>query len=631
MTILTVSSVSLSYGTDEILNDISFSVNEGERLGVIGANGAGKTTLFHIITGKIRPDRGSVAFARGAQVRLLSQKPEDDFGDKTVLDWALGSFSHLHEAELRLTELAERLSEGRSADAERYAALEEDFRRAGGYEYKAKTRTMLERFGFSAGDFGKPAALLSGGQKTRLALLSVLVSDTDVILLDEPTNHLDLETTEWLEGFIRTSKKTFLIVSHDRYFLDRVTTKTLELEHTRATVFSGPYSVFKQKKQEQRAAQMKHYLQQQKEIKRIEDFVENQRRWNRERNIIAAESRLKALERMEKLEKPKDEVKAPSFSFQTSAKQSSDVLSVRGIGKSFGNTPLLTDIGFELKRGDRLFIVGANGSGKSTLIKILTSRLEPDRGRFEYGYNQIVGYYDQEQQLIDDENTVIGELWDDNGAMTMTQVRTTLASFGFTGDDVFKQNSVLSGGERARLSIAKLILKGASLLVLDEPTNHLDIASREVLESALAEFGGTVLCVSHDRFFISSLANRILELDRRRYPNGYALYELSYDVFLAKRPPLPESMPTAPSAVKKNAAEPKTGVDPRKIRKRYVIVENEIGRREKALAEIRVRMNGEESSDYKALEALTHEEEAINAELEKLYDEYLELESRLEE
>ena len=351
MTILTVSSVSLSYGTDEILNDISFSVNEGERLGVIGANGAGKTTLFHIITGKIRPDRGSVAFARGAQVRLLSQKPEDDFGDKTVLDWALGSFSHLHEAELRLTELAERLSEGRSADAERYAALEEDFRRAGGYEYKAKTRTMLERFGFSAEDFGKPAALLSGGQKTRLALLSVLVSDTDVILLDEPTNHLDLETTEWLEGFIRTSKKTFLIVSHDRYFLDRVTTKTLELEHTRATVFSGPYSVFKQKKQEQRAAQMKHYLQQQKEIKRIEDFVENQRRWNRERNIIAAESRLKALERMEKLEKPKDEVKAPSFSFQTSAKQSSDVLSVRGIGKSFGNTPLLTDIGFELKRG----------------------------------------------------------------------------------------------------------------------------------------------------------------------------------------------------------------------------------------------------------------------------------------
>lgn len=247
MTILTVSSVSLSYGTDEILNDISFSVNEGERLGVIGANGAGKTTLFHIITGKIRPDRGSVAFARGAQVRLLSQKPEDDFGDKTVLDWALGSFSHLHEAELRLTELAERLSEGRSADAERYAALEEDFRRAGGYEYKAKTRTMLERFGFSAEDFGKPAALLSGGQKTRLALLSVLVSDTDVILLDEPTNHLDLETTEWLEGFIRTSKKTFLIVSHDRYFLDRVTTKTLELEHTRATVFSGPYSVFKQK------------------------------------------------------------------------------------------------------------------------------------------------------------------------------------------------------------------------------------------------------------------------------------------------------------------------------------------------------------------------------------------------
>ena len=275
MTILTVSSVSLAYGTDEILNDISFTVNEGERLGVIGANGAGKTTLFNILTGRLQPDRGNVTFARGAKAKLLSQKPEEDFGGRTVLDWALDSFSGLHETERRLAELERRLADGHSADAARYAALEEEFRRAGGYEYKAKTRSMLERFGFSAADFDKPAALLSGGQKTRLALLSVLVSDTDVLLLDEPTDHLDLETTEWLEEFIRSSKKTFLIVSHDRYFLDRVTTKTLELEHTRAAVFSGPYSVFKRKKQEQRDAQMKHYLQQQKEIKRIEDFLAN--------------------------------------------------------------------------------------------------------------------------------------------------------------------------------------------------------------------------------------------------------------------------------------------------------------------------------------------------------------------
>ena len=630
MTILTVSSVSLAYGTDEILNDISFTVNEGERLGVIGANGAGKTTLFNILTGRLQPDRGNVTFARGAKAKLLSQKPEEDFGGRTVLDWALDSFSGLHETERRLAELERRLADGHSADAARYAALEEEFRRAGGYEYKAKTRSMLERFGFSAADFDKPAALLSGGQKTRLALLSVLVSDTDVLLLDEPTNHLDLETTEWLEEFIRSSKKTFLIVSHDRYFLDRVTTKTLELEHTRAAVFSGPYSVFKRKKQEQRDAQMKHYLQQQKEIKRIEDFVANQRRWNRERNIIAAESRLKALDRMVKLEKPKEAVKAPSFAFQTAAKQSSDVLSVRGVSKTFGSAPLLTDVSFELKLGDRLFIVGANGSGKSTLIKILTSRLEPDRGRYEYGYNQIVGFYDQEQQLIDYETTVLGELWDENGALTMTQVRTTLASFGFTGDDVFKANAVLSGGERARLSIAKLILKGASLLILDEPTNHLDIASREVLESALAAFGGTVLCVSHDRFFISSLATRILELDRRRYPDGSALYELPYDAFLEKRPPLPQQTAAEAAApVRETVSKP--NVDLRRVRKRHVIVENEIGRREKALSDIKARMNGEESSDYMALAALAREEEAVNAELQKLYDEYLELEALLEE
>ena len=375
---------------------------------------------------------------------------------------------------------------------------------------------------------------------------------------------------------------------------------------------------------------MKHYLQQQKEIKRIEDFVANQRRWNRERNIIAAESRLKALDRMVKLEKPKEAVKAPSFAFQTAAKQSSDVLSVRGVSKTFGSAPLLTDVSFELKLGDRLFIVGANGSGKSTLIKILTSRLEPDRGRYEYGYNQIVGYYDQEQQLIDDENTVIGELWDENGALTMTQVRTTLASFGFTGDDVFKANAVLSGGERARLSIAKLILKGASLLILDEPTNHLDIASREVLESALAAFGGTVLCVSHDRFFISSLATRILELDRRRYPDGSALYELPYDAFLEKRPPLPQQTAAEAAApVRETVSKP--NVDLRRVRKRHVIVENEIGRREKALSDIKARMNGEESSDYMALAALAREEEAVNAELQKLYDEYLELEALLEE
>ena len=631
MTVLTVSGISLSYGTDEILNDISFTVQEGGRVGIIGANGAGKTTLFNIICGRTEPTAGSVTFARGHSPVMLSQKTENIFGNTSVLEWALSSFSRLRKLEDEISLLEGKLPEGRPADLNRYALLSDEFKRSGGLEYRAKTQSMLERFGFCGDDLNKSTELLSGGQKTRLALLSVLLSDADVVLLDEPTNHLDLETAEWLEKFIAESRKTFLIISHDRYFLDRVTDSTLEIENTRAMMFNGSYSVFREKKDELRRTMMKHYLEQQKEIKRIEDFIENQRRWNRERNIRAAESRIKMLDRMEKLEKPDAPPDSVRFSFGAASAASHDVLSVRGICKSFGDNHVLNGLSFELKLGDRLFVTGANGSGKSTLIKILTSRLEADSGVFEFGYRIKTGYYDQEQQLIDDSSTVIEELWRENDGMTMSEIRTRLAAFGFTGDDVFKPNSVLSGGERARLSIAKLIGRGSDLLILDEPTNHLDINSREVLENALKEFSGTILCVSHDRFFISRLADRILELDKRRYESGFRLFEATYDRFLTLRPSLPESGTTSRTDAKsRSVPAQKDYALIKKNKKRLVIVGNEIERREKVLAQIKEKMNGEAGSDYIALAELEKQAESINAELSTLYEEYFSLDEQME-
>lgn len=532
MAVLDVRDIKLSYGITDILTSVSFTVNKGDKIGVAGVNGAGKTSLFSIICGTLTPTSGNVYVSKDTTIGILRQQTENDFGEETIYEYALSAFSKLIEAERQLDSLSSKLSGGEEHIIKEYSSLSDRFSAMGGYDYKQRTTAMLGRFGFAGEELSRPARLLSGGQKTRLNLVNLLLREPDIILLDEPTNHLDIPAIEWLEGYVKQSKKTFLIVSHDRYFLDRVTNRTLELENGVSAIYDGSYSVFREKKDKLREDQMKAYLLQQKEIKRLEAFIEQQRRWNREKNIIAAESRQKAIDRMVKIERPQDKPKSISFTLTSTNAKGFDVLSVRNLSKSFPGHKLFSGLSFEVKHGDRLFVLGKNGTGKSTLIKILTGRERADNGIFELGYNQKIGYYDQEQQLLDDSSTVLEELWSEYTNLTATQVRSALARFGFIGDDVFKSISVLSGGERARLSICKMIMTGVSLLVLDEPTNHLDMDSKEMLENALKEYEGTVIAVSHDRYFISALADRILELSS---DGSFSIYRCGYNEYISRK------------------------------------------------------------------------------------------------
>lgn len=630
MSVLDVRNIKLSYGITDILTSVSFTVNKGDKIGITGVNGAGKSTLFSIISGTLTPTSGNVYIAKDTTIGLLRQQTENDFGEETVYEYALSAFKPLLEMEAKLEALSQRLDSGEDYIIREYAILTEKFSALGGYDFKQRTVAMLGRFSFSGEGIYSCAKYLSGGQKTRLNLVKLLLSEPDIILLDEPTNHLDIPAIEWLETFVKQSKKTFLIVSHDRYFLDRVTNRTLELEHGTACIFDGGYSAFREKKDKLRQDQMKQYLLQQKEIKRLEAFIEQQRRWNREKNIIAAESRQKAIDRMEKVEKPKDKPKGISFILNSSNSKSYDVLSVRGLSKSYPGHKLFKDLSFEIKQGEKLFVLGENGTGKSTLIKILTGREKADSGVYELGYNQSIGYYDQEQQLLDDSHTVIEELWNEYSELNVMQVRSALARFGFTGDDVFKNVSVLSGGERARLSICKMVLTGVSLLILDEPTNHLDIDSKETLENALKEYDGTVLVVSHDRYFISALATSILEL--RGYED-FQLFKCGYNKYLEKKL----------SGESHNSTATDESVTENKLN--YEQVKRDKNRKrsiEKRLANLDERsrvieaklasVNKEESeylTDYEKLAVLYEQKNSLEEEQLLIFEEQIELEEEL--
>ncbi len=607
MAVLDVRDIKLSYGIVDILSSVSFTVNKGDKIGVAGVNGAGKTSLFSIICGTLTPTSGNVYISKDTTIGILKQQSENDFCEETVFEVAVSSFSELAKMEERLEELTAELHSEKEHVIKEYTALADLFSSRGGYDYKQRATAMLNRFGFKGEDLSRPARLLSGGQKTRLNLVTLLLREPDIILLDEPTNHLDIPAIEWLEGFVKQSKKTFLIVSHDRYFLDCVTNRTLELENGVSTIYDGSYSVFREKKDKLREDQMKAYLLQQKEIKRLEAFIEQQRRWNREKNIIAAESRQKAIDRMVKVERPQDKPKSIKFSLSSTSSKSFDVLSVRGLSKSFPGHKLFSSLSFEVKHGDRLFVLGENGTGKSTLIKILTGREYADSGVFELGYNQKIGYYDQEQQLLNESSTVLEELWSEYTNLTATQVRTELAKFGFIGDDVFKSVSVLSGGEKARLSICKMIMTGVSLLILDEPTNHLDMDSKETLENALREYDGTVIAVSHDRYFISALADRILELTAN---NGYSYHKCGYSKYIEAKSRIAENgeKTTLSSPVSENKQNYEQ-VKKDKNRKRAI---------ERRLAQIEKRNEEIEQE----LENLTREEQADPANYELLASVY---------
>lgn len=477
--------ISLSYGTDVILDNVTFSINEGDKVGIVGVNGAGKSTLFRILCGESEPDSGSVFLCKGKTIGYLRQHVE-------------------YTSDLTLYEdLISRYAPPRERDP---SVLE---RHKG--EYLSRCRGILKNLGFSEaeGDTMKVSSL-SGGQKNRLLLAALLLRNDDILVLDEPTNHLDIASLNWLETLLKTGSKTVLVVSHDRYFLDNVTQKTLEIENHRAKLYNGSYSVYAQKKETEREIQERHYEAQQKEIARIEAYIEQQRRWNRERNIIAAESRQKLLDKMVKEERPEALPDKIRLKLSSAGRSGDDVLSVRGVSKNYPGRDLFSNVSFEIKYRDRAFIYGENGCGKSTLIKIIAGMLPPDSGAVEYGYNVISGYYDQENQQLDPSNTVMDELWSLDTTLSPTEIRNTLALFLFRGDDCYKQVASLSGGEKARLSLAKLILRKNNLLILDEPTNHLDINSREALERALLEYDGTLIAVSHDRYFVNKLATRML-------------------------------------------------------------------------------------------------------------------------
>ncbi len=526
MIALSVNDICLEYGTDVILNKINFSINEGERLGIVGVNGAGKSTLLKIICGVTSPTDGNIFIGKGKSVAMLEQNAMM-YSELSVFDEMLDAFPEQKALEARLSELESAVHDEHNIGAiEEYTTLTERFRDIGGYEYRARIKSMLLRFGFPEEMHSLSIKSLSGGERTKLSLVRLLLVEPDILILDEPTNHLDVTTLEWLENHLRTYPKTLMIVSHDRYFLDVVTTKMLEIEHTEAKIYNGNYSAFAKQKAAERESLQHRYNEQQKEIARIEAYIAEQRRWNRERNIIAAESREKALARMKKIDAPKNAPKNIKLSFGYAGESGNDVLTADRLCASYENKKIFSDISFLVKRGDRVVIIGPNGCGKSTLLKILGEKKAQDSGEFFYGSGVVAAYYDQEIQNLDPENTVLSELIASHDDMTFTELRSALASFLFFAEDMEKKVAVLSGGERARLALCKIILSKVNLLILDEPTNHLDIGSREALEEALLAFDGTMIAVSHDRYFIKKLATRIFDMSAQFYDyrGGYDDY-----------------------------------------------------------------------------------------------------------
>jgi ATP-binding cassette subfamily F protein 3 len=585
--------------------------------------------FLRAITEKTGRTSGEVYLSSDKTVGFLEQDTGLD-SEKEIYEEMLYAFPELVETEKRLALLVEKLNDKNLSQSEhmelagKYTALEDKFKQKGGYEYKSRISSMLISLGFEKEKHIMRVNEFSGGQKTRLALSRLLLTEPDVLILDEPTNHLDIESVEWLENYLTQYKKAIIVVSHDRYFLDKVTNKTFEIENKNGKLYNCPYTEYVKRKEADRKSDLKHYELQQKEIARLEAFVENQRRWNRERNIIAAESRLKAIDRMEKIEKPKNLPSSIKFGFDTdeAVKTPYIMLEVTDMGKSYPGKKLFENLSFTVHGKDRMFVLGKNGIGKSTLLKILCGKTDADMGRFEYAGDLDIGYYDQEQQGLNNENTVIDELWDSYPDKTQTEIRNALASFLFTSDDVFKKVGVLSGGEKARLTFAKLMLQKSDMLILDEPTNHLDAPSREALEKALLEYKGTVFCVSHDRYFINKLATRILDMRE----NGCFDYNGDYESYLAHKDLLlteTENPDGKGDALQKGKAGYIKGKEEksraRKLERQIENTESRIAELEAKLKE-NERMQEESATDYVKVGELFGMHEKIREELEELYE-----------
>ncbi len=532
--ILACQNITKSFGEEPVLSQVSFHVEEYEKVAVVGINGAGKSTLLKIIMHEMDPDEGTVTLAKDASIGYLAQHQEMA-GSKSIYEEVLEAKRDVIEMEQKIRDMEDRMQELPGAEMESfmdsYHRLLHEFDARGGYSYASEVTGVLKGLGFSESEFDKPCGALSGGQKTRVSLARLLVTHPDIILLDEPTNHLDIESISWLETFLLNYKGAVIVVAHDRYFLDRVVTKVVEISLHRSAVYAGNYSAYAKRAAEVREERLRAFYNQQREIRHQEEVIGKLKSFNREKSIRRAESREKQLAKIDVLDRPTEENSRMNITLTPSVISGNDVLSVEGLSKAFGTKELFHDISFEIRRGERVAMIGQNGTGKTTILKILNQMLEADAGSFRLGTNVKIGYYDQEQQELHMEKTLFEEISDDHPDLNNTRIRTVLAAFLFTEDDVFKKIADLSGGERGRLSLAKLMLSEANFLILDEPTNHLDIVSKEILEDALNHYEGTVLFVSHDRYFVNKTATRILNLTGGCVIN----YIGNYDYYLEKR------------------------------------------------------------------------------------------------
>lgn len=637
MPALSVRNLTMTFIERNLFTDVSFDVEERDKVGFIGANGVGKTTLFKILNGEISPVSGTVTFSKNVRPGYMEQhacnNPRAD-----VYHELLSVFDYLSNMETEISALAHQI-DNKSGNldelVERQTMLIEQFERAGGLTYKSRTRSALLGLGFSENDFTMPVGNLSGGQRSKLCLAKLLLSQSNMLLLDEPTNHLDIDAIAWLEGFLRDFKGAMIIISHDRYFLDNVTNKTIELEHNRAMVYKGSYSEFVKKKESVNESLKNKYEHDLKEIKRIEGIVEQQKRWGQAHNFITAASKQKEADRIkDQLVAPESELETMRMHFVPRCESGNDVLICKNLAKAFDDKQLFKNVDIHIRKGERVFIIGGNGCGKTTLFRILTGKTPMDCGEYDYGANVEVGYFDQMQQNLDLSKTALDEVWDTFPNMTQTEVRSALASFLFKGEEVFKPLSKMSGGERARVSLLKLMLKGSNFLLLDEPTNHLDASSREELEKTLLDYSGTMLIVSHDRYFINKIADRILLLTN----GGVKEYLGNYDYYLERS--TAEKQGTVQTESKKDKKEkPQNDYflqkqkqsEERKRQTKLKKAESEIERLDEEIAKTQELLSSEEvAADYEKLMELSKLLEDLQKQQEGQYEIWEELESMAE-
>lgn len=640
--ILSCQNISKAFVENQVLKNVSFHIEDHEKAAIVGINGAGKTTLLRIIVGEMTPDDGQVVLAKDKTLGYLAQNSTVDTSH-TIYEELLSVKADLLRLEEKIRECENNMKHA-DGDAledlmKQYTSLTHAFETGGGYLYRSELVGVLKGLGFTEDEFSKPVATLSGGQKTRVALGRLLLQNPDLIILDEPTNHLDMNSIAWLETYLLNYKGAVLIVSHDRYFLDRIAGKVIEIDQSKATTFMGNYSDYAVKKEQLRVAAWNAYMNQQREIKHQEEVIEKLKSFNREKSIKRAESREKMLDKIEVIEKPSEVRTDMKLTLTPRILSGNDVLTVEHLSKSFDSHKLFTDVNFEIKRGEHVAIIGDNGSGKTTLLKILNGLVPADQGTFRLGSNVEIGYYDQEHHVLHSEKTLFEEISDDYPYLNNTQIRNVLAAFLFTGEDVFKRISDLSGGERGRVSLAKLVLSNANFLILDEPTNHLDIMSKEILEDALNGYEGTILYVSHDRYFINRTAHRILDLTEGQfvsYVGNYDYYLEKHDTVMAAIEANAPQNADADSAVAAKATESEVKLDwkaQKEEQARLRKKENDLKKCEEKIAELEARISeiDTEMSDpaigtqVAKLQELSKEQTTCQEQLEKLYEQWEEL------